>query len=119
MQNNRELGKLGEDIAEKYIFNQGYAILQRNFRAKIGEIDIVAKDGKYVVFIEVKTRRNISFGYPREAVDKNKQTKIKDVANIYLLRNKKYGSHIRFDVVEVMLDFNNDVKSIVLLRNAF
>jgi putative endonuclease len=119
MQNNRELGKLGEDIAEKYISKQGYTIMQRNFRTKIGEIDIVAKDGKYIVFIEVKARRSISYGYPREAVDKNKQLKIREVASIYLMKNKKYDSQVRFDVVEVMLDTKNDLKSIVLLKNAF
>lgn len=119
MQNNRELGKLGEDLAEKYILNQGFSIIQRNFRTRSGEIDIIAKDGKYIVFIEVKARRSISFGFPREAVDKNKQIKIRDIASLYLLKNKKMDSHVRFDVIEVLLDKKNDLKSIVLLRNAF
>lgn len=119
MQNNRELGTLGEDFAEKYILSQGFVVIQRNFRTKIGEIDIIAKDGKYIVFIEVKARKSINFGYPREAVNRNKQIKIKDVASIYLLQNRKCDMHIRFDVIEVMLDFENNLKSITILRNAF
>lgn len=116
---NRELGRLGEEIASKYILDHGYVILQKNYRTKIGEIDIVARDGNYIVFIEVKARRSTSFGFPREAVDKNKQAKIKDVAVFYLQQNKKHNFHIRFDVVEVMLDYNNILKSVILLRNAF
>lgn len=119
MLNNRELGKFGEDIADSYISSNGYTILQRNFRTKLGEIDIIAHDGNYIVFIEVKTRKSINYGYPREAVDYNKQIKIRDIASLYLVKNKKYNSHVRFDVVEVMLDRNNDVKSVVLLKNAF
>lgn len=119
MQNNRELGMLGEDIASNYISEQGYVVLQRNFRTKVGEIDIVARDGNSLVFVEVKTRRSLNFGYPREAVNQNKQAKIREVAFLYLNTNGKHHSHIRFDVIEVMLNFKNDLVSINILKNAF
>lgn len=119
MLNNRELGKLGEDIAANYISQNGYIILEKNFRTKIGEIDIIAKQDNYLVFIEVKTRKSINFGYPREAVDKSKQLKIINIANFYIAKEKQYYCHIRFDVIEVMLHSNNEIKSIVLLKNAF
>ena len=119
MLNNRELGKLGEYFANKYISQNGYLPLEKNYRTKGGEIDIIAKDGDYTVFIEVKARKSIRFGYPREAVDYRKQIKIKNIANIYLSKNNKFNSHIRFDVIEVMLNTINEVKSITLLKNAF
>lgn len=119
MLNNRELGKLGECFADKYISQNGFLTLEKNYRTKLGEIDIIAKDGDYTVFIEVKTRKSIKFGYPREAVNYYKQMKIKNIANLYLAKNNKFNSHIRFDVIEIMLDKVNEVKSIILLKNAF
>jgi putative endonuclease len=119
MLNNRELGKLGECFANNYISENGYSPLEKNYRTKLGEIDIIAKDGDYIVFIEVKARKSIKFGYPREAVDYRKQIKIKNIANIYLAKNNKFNSHIRFDVIEIMLNSNNDLSSITLLKNAF
>lgn len=119
MLNNRELGKLGEDIAAHHISQNGYTILERNFRTKNGEIDIIAMQDNYLVFIEVKTRKSISFGYPRESVDKAKQLKILNIANSYLAKKRQYYCHVRFDVIEIMLHSNNEMKSVVLLKNAF
>ena len=119
MLNNRELGKLGEDIAANHISKNGYIILERNFRTKIGEIDIIARQDNYLVFIEVKTRKSINFGYPREAVDKAKQLKIINIGNLYLAQKKQFNNHIRFDVIEIMLYSNNEIKSIIVLKNAF
>jgi putative endonuclease len=115
----KEVGKLGEDIASSHIFKNGYSIIERNFRTKFGEIDIIAKDHKYIAFIEVKTRKGTRFGYPREAVDKFKQSKIKNIASLYLAKKKLWDSSVRFDVVEIILDDKNDVKSVVLIKNAF
>lgn len=119
MINNKELGNLGEDIAYKHLKGNGYTILQRNFRSKLGEIDIVAKDGRYVAFVEVKTRKVIHFGYPREAVDYNKQNRIKNIAMLFLSKNKIRDTSIRFDVVEIILDSKNNIKSLSLIKNAF
>jgi putative endonuclease len=116
---NKHTGKIGEDIASRHISKNGYTLLERNFRSRYGEIDIIAKDEKFLVFIEVKTRKGTKFGYPREAVDGFKQTKIKDIAGLYLSKKKLWDSNIRFDVVEVILDEFDELKSISLIKNAF
>ncbi|QCX32257.1 YraN family protein [Caloramator sp. E03] len=119
MLNKKLTGKLGEDIAVKYLKQNGYIILQKNYRTKYGEIDIIAKDDKYLVFIEVKARRSQNFGYPREAVDIYKQTRIKNIASLYLASKKITNSKVRFDVVEVVLDNDDNVKSILIIKDAF
>jgi putative endonuclease len=119
MLNNRELGNLGEDLAIQYLIKKEYIIINRNYRTRYGEIDIIAQNKDYLVFIEVKARKNTNFGYPREAVNFTKQRKIKNLANYYLLKENKTNSNIRFDVVEVFLDKNNEASSIELITNAF
>jgi len=119
MFNKKELGKIGEDYAAQHLIKSGYSIIHRNFRTKFGEIDIIARDGKYLVFVEVKTRRSKEFGYPREAVDSYKQVRIKNLANLYLAKKKLFSEYTRFDVVEVFVDENNLAKSIYLIKNAF
>ncbi|SEG09116.1 putative endonuclease [Caloramator fervidus] len=119
MNSKSNLGKIGEQIAVKYLINNGYYIIKRNFRTKFGEIDIIARDGKYLVFVEVKTRKGIKLGYPREAVDCFKQIKLKKLASLYLAQKKILSSYVRFDVIEVLLDAEQKVKSICLIKNAF
>ena len=119
MLNNRELGNLGEDLAVNYLMKNKYIIISRNYRTRYGEIDIIAKDKEYLVFIEVKARKNTNFGYPREAVNFTKQRKIKELANYFLLKENKMNNNIRFDVVEVFLDKNNEAQSIEIITNAF
>jgi putative endonuclease len=119
MLNNKETGRLGENIARGYLIEKGYSIIELNYSTRYGEIDIIARDGKLVVFIEVKTRRGINFGYPREAVDKHKQLKIKNMAEFYILRKELRDTPMRFDVIEVFLDKDNNTKSIFQLKNAF
>lgn len=119
MLNNKFTGKIGEDIAGRYLASNGYNILQRNYRTKYGEIDIIAKEGDYIVFIEVKTRRSQNFGYPREAVDKYKQSRIRNIASLYMAAKKLRDKKVRFDVVEVVLNENNNIKSILIIKNAF
>ncbi len=119
MSGKKEIGFLGEDAANKYLMDNGYKILQRNFRTRFGEIDIIAKEGKYLVFIEVKTRKSIGFGFPRESVDGYKQCRIKNVANLYMAKKRMVDSFVRFDVVEVIVDGRNELKSVVLIKDAF
>ena len=76
MYEKHEIGKLGEDIACKYLLQQNYKIIERNFLCKQGEIDIIARDEKYLVFIEVKTRSNVLYGKPIDAVDRTKEKHI-------------------------------------------
>ncbi len=91
-------------MAARYLKKHGYKILQRNFTAPHGEIDIIAKDGNYFVFVEVKRRLSTYFGLPREAVTAAKQQTIAFCAKFWLTQNKLYGVPTRFDVVEILED---------------
>ena len=110
----REEGYLQEEKAVQYLKQNGYRILQRNFYSRYGEIDIIARDKEYLVFIEVKYRKSERGGHPVEAVDVRKQERICKTAQWFL---KRYGYNqetpCRFDVVAILGDDVN------LLRNAF
>ncbi|MBQ2745673.1 MAG: YraN family protein [Lachnospiraceae bacterium] len=100
--NKRQLGTTYEDKACEYLEQKGYKIIERNFRAYKGEIDIIAKDGQYLVFVEVKFRAKNSFGYSAEAVGIHKQRIIYAVAENYLALHQKYReSPCRFDVIAI------------------
>ena len=101
-----EVGKQGEDEAVKYIQNQGYKIIQRNFECRQGEIDIVAKDNNEYVFIEVKTRQNFNYGRPVDAVTEQKQKHILKATKYYLYLHKLENQYVRFDVIEVYKSSN-------------
>lgn len=113
--NNIEKGKLGEEIALKYIISKGGKIIERNYRTKIGEIDLIAKLNGELVFVEVKSRSNINYGYPSESVDYKKKRKITNVAKYYILDNSLENLSIRFDVIEIYLN----EKKINHIANAF
>ncbi len=100
----QDFGQNGENIAENYLKSIGYFILNRNYRCKQGEIDIIAKDGEEIVFVEVKTRSSIIYGNPAEAVDTYKQKHIRKAAEVYVYSNQLYNCYIRFDVIEVYLN---------------
>ena len=101
--NNRKFGIIGEKIAQDYLRNQGYEILETNFYTKRGEIDIIAQKDKCIVFIEVKTRTNLKYGTPAMAVNSVKKEHIKFAAKIFLALNKVKEAEIRFDVIEVLI----------------
>ena len=101
--NTRRFGIIGEKIAQDYLSNKGYKILETNFYTKKGEIDIVAKKASYIIFIEVKTRTNMKYGTPAMAVNSTKKKHIKFVAKIYLSLNKIKEQDVRFDVIEVLI----------------
>ena len=103
MNNNKEKGKLGEDLATQYLEEQGYKIVERNFSCKRGEIDIIAIDKQELVFIEVKTRKILKYGKPGDAVDRIKQKHIYRTAEYYLLIKNKLDVYTRIDVIEVYL----------------
>lgn len=111
----KDIGNLGEDLAVKFLLEKGYELLERNFFKPFGEIDIIAKDKDYVVFIEVKARKNVNSGFPREFVNKNKIKKIQDVAQMYMLEKNLFGIKIRFDVIEIIFDEHK----ITHIENAF
>ena len=106
---SRKLGKAGEDVACIYLEQIGYRIIERNFICKQGEIDIIAKDKDEYVFIEVKTRSNLNYGRPKEAVDELKQKHICKSTRFYLYFHNLNNAFVRFDVIEVYF-FNNRYK---------
>lgn len=97
----KNLGLKGETLAVKFIKKRGYAIITQNYKTPFGEIDIIAKDGDTIVFIEVKTRKNTIFGYPFESVNKKKIQKIKKSALHYLKKQRQEFS-VRFDVISIL-----------------
>ena len=113
----KEFGNTGEDIATEYLEKQGYIILERNFYCKQGEIDIIAKDKNEVVFVEVKSRSDVGYGLPSEAVTKQKIKHLCRTAKYFLHKNKMFNEFIRFDVVEILIKsgkFNiNHIKQII------
>lgn len=96
------LGAIGEDIAERYLKKKGYRIIDRNFRCRLGEIDIIALDGEALVFVEVKTRRNQNYGRPCEAVNTVKIRHILQTAACYAAVSPARYGEIRIDVVEIL-----------------
>ena len=101
--NNIEKGRLGEEIALKYIISKGGTIVEKNYRTKMGEIDLIATLTGELVFIEVTSRSNINYGYPCEAVNYKKKRKITNVAKYYILDNSLEDISVRFDVIEIYL----------------
>ena len=95
------LGRVGEKKAADFLGSKGLKIIKTNFKTHIGEIDIIAEDGEYLVFIEVKTRSSDAFGEPSEAVNLKKQEKYYKVATEYLKYNNALDRACRFDVVEI------------------
>lgn len=100
--NTKSLGHLGEEQACRYLQDKGYKIIEKNFRNKLGEIDLIAKDGGMTCFIEVKTRQSLHYGAPYESVHSIKRRKMVQVALSYL----KYKFHTidvlsRFDVISI------------------
>ena len=123
---NKEIGNFGEDKACEFLENNGISVIKRNYHARMGEIDIIAKDGDTIVFVEVKTRsvdQNFDsslYSPPSKAVTKTKQKHLIDAAMVYLKASKSSKKQPRMDVIEVLIDKNTkDVLSINHIRNAY
>lgn len=112
--NKRKIGSEKEQIAAEYLKNRGYRILETNFRCRQGEIDLIARDGRYLVFVEVKYRTDRRAGEPEESVTWGKRRTIFQVAKYYLYRhNLPESTPCRFDVVGIIGE------EIRLTKNAF
>jgi len=115
--NNKQKGDYGENVVLGYLAAKGYKILAKNYKKSGGEIDIIAKDGGYIVFIEVKYRRGRKFGTGFDAVAGSGQHKrIIKTAKAYLLENNKWEADCRFDIIEV---FGHEELEIEHMENAF
>ncbi len=99
--NRRQVGQEGEDLAERFLRARGYTILARNYRCRVGEIDVVALNGDTVVFIEVRTLRGCVYGNPLESVDRRKQRQVAKAAAQYLAYHRLSDRAARFDVIGV------------------
>lgn len=118
--NNRAFGTKGEEAAAQYLASKGWTLLARNFRVgRMGELDIIARDGEYLSFVEVKTRSSHQYGTPGEAVSYSKQATIRRLAQIYMERLGWYDLPVRFDVMELQMDRDGRIRDITLIKNAF
>lgn len=117
-QENARVGNRGEELAAAFLERNGFKIIERNFRCKGGEVDIVAKEGKTLVFVEVKSRKTLAYGVPQLAVTPFKQRQISKAALTWLARNHKHDSPARFDVIAILLssDYQHQLEHI---KNAF
>ena len=113
----RQLGDHGEDLAAAAMKKQGYKILERNYVTPLGEIDLIARQGKTLVVVEVKTRKTTRFGSPREAVSVTKQQRLRRLADYYLKVKRLSDTPVRFDVVAITLADN--VPQVEIIPNAF
>ena len=117
---NKSVGNLGEEIAASYLTGRGYRILERNFRCKGGEVDIIARNpvDKSLIFIEVKTRRGLTYGVPQLAVTSFKQRQISKADLTWLSKNRLHDTNARFDVIAILLH-TDAAHSIEHIENAF
>ena len=112
-----ELGKLGEELALKKITRLGYRCITRNYRCPLGEIDLIATDGDYLVFLEIKTRKGKSLGYAKEAINARKKRQLSKVALAYMKANDCVDRKSRFDVVAISL--RGGKAQMEVIKNAF
>jgi putative endonuclease len=115
----RILGHSGERAAERYLIGQGFRILERGLRSPLGELDLIALDGRQIVFVEVKSRANLDAGHPAEAVDLSKQHKLTTLALAYLKKHGLLEHSARFDVVAIIWPEESKQPRIEHFRNAF
>jgi putative endonuclease len=113
------LGKSGENYACWELERLGYEILHRRFRTRVGEIDIVARDGETLVFIEVKARRSARFGPPAEAVGAQKRQKLMQMASSYIFAERLGNARCRFDVVAVTFGAGERLPKVEVFKAAF
>ena len=119
MDERAELGRAGEDLAVQHLERAGLTVLDRNWRCREGELDVVARSGGTVVFVEVKTRRGTAFGAPEEAVTRAKARRLRLLACRWLVEHRPSGADaLRFDVVSV-LTRRGVAPEVVHLRDAF
>lgn len=100
---NAELGRRGEDAAARFLYRHGYDIIERNWTCAAGEADIIARDGDWVVFVEVKTRTSLEKGFPSEAVNARKRQKYEKIAALFLSQYDAVDVPVRFDVVSLLV----------------
>lgn len=107
------VGRKYEAIATNFLKEKGYEILENNWTSVLGELDIIAKDGNYIVFVEVKYRTSAKFGRPIEAITPHKLMKLRQNATLYLKKKKKLNNNVRFDAIEILGDEIRHIQNIL------
>lgn len=116
----KHIGQQGERRAAQYLVEQGYKLIERNWRCPSGEIDLIAEHSDQLVFIEVRTRRRTgTHGTPAESVQLKKQNKVRQTAQYYLYRMKQNNRKVRFDVIAVEMNPDGSFKGLQHIRHAF
>jgi len=115
----KSLGQRGEDAAARYLKRLGYHILARHCRTRLGELDLIAADGRTVVFVEVKTRRTTDAGHPADAIDPRKEQRMTQAALAYLKAHGLLDYSARFDVVAITWPADSRRPTIEHFQNAF
>ena len=105
MKNGRALGNRMEEIAARWLMARGCEILERQYRRAVGEVDLIYRDGRTLVFGEVKYRSSVAYGFPSEAVDGRKRSRIRRCAQWYCGEKKCENEKIRFDVIELLRQY--------------
>lgn len=118
MSGRRDSGMLGEKLALQHLRSLGYNIIETNFRCRAGEIDIVARQGDCLVFVEVRTRSGQGFGTPEESITAAKRSKLRSLALIYLETHRQLPEQWRIDVVAVELGRDRAPKRIEVIQSA-
>ncbi|MCK9425446.1 MAG: YraN family protein [Ignavibacteriaceae bacterium] len=117
LSSTKEKGKEGEDLAVSFLVEKGFEIIERNYRYGKGELDIIARDKEFLVFVEVKSRESLEYGKPEEAITKRKMSQVRKITEAYLAEKDIREENIRFDVVAIL--FLNDEVTINHYENAF
>ena len=116
------IGALGEEAAALALKKRGYKIIERNYRSKMGEIDIIAKDGQYTCFVEVRLRKTNSFGSPADSITEGKRNRIIKTAQLYAIQKGICDTPMRFDVVLINAEASGDALKNVdleIIKDAF
>ena len=114
----RDTGILGERLARDFLQNKGYHIIETNFRCSHGEIDIIARDKDCLVFVEVRTKKSLSFGTPEESITPAKKRRLQSTVSHYLQTHSDLPQQWRIDFVAVELNSRNETSRIELIENA-
>ena len=113
------IGRYGEDLACDYLRDKGYTIVARNYKIKIGELDIIAKRDNLIIFVEVKTRKSLSYGYGLESITWRKQQTIRKIAEYYYAKLQDPYLKVRIDVLDILLNQDESLQSLRHIENAF
>lgn len=112
-----EIGRYGEDLAARFLISKGFELLERNFRTRWGEIDLIVKKEDILHFVEVKTRTSLQFGVPTEAINFFKQQRMLGAANMFLVVRKRQEKDFQFDAVSIVLNIEAKTAKIRLIEN--